>query len=386
MIGRICRLPKTHSFFLFGPRGVGKTTMLEAAFKPKDSVFVDLLDINLFDQLMLDPSRFEALIDSPENRRKRVVIDEIQKFPRLLDVAHRQIQKRKRQFVFTGSSSRRLKQQGVNLLAGRAYVFNLYPFTTAELGKAFDLKKALQWGTFPDAFLAPSPEDAREFLGAYVATYLQKEILQEQWVRNLLPFRRFLAVAAQMNGQIVNKSSLASEAGVDDVTVAHYFEILEDTLLGFMLPAYHVSVRKAQRQAPKFYFIDPGLKRALDKTLGMELLPRTFAWGEAFEHWVILEIFKNASYKRLDWSFSYVRTKEDVEIDLVVVRPGERLLLIEIKSKDLASAKDAKALETLGGDLDPKAEKWLISNDPLERKFGYTLALHWREAMRRLFA
>ncbi len=386
MIQRDCKFSKTKSFFLFGPRGTGKTTLLHQEFSAQDTLFVDLLDIDFFDQLMLDPGRFAALIDSPEHINKRVVVDEVQKFPRLLDVVHAQIQKRKRQFVLTGSSSRRLKQQGTNLLAGRAWIYNLFPFTTFEMGDRFDLKTVLERGGLPDAFLADSALDAREYLNAYVGTYLQKEIQQEQWVRNLEPFRRFLAVAAQMNGKIINKSQIAREVGVHDVTVALYFETLEDTLIGFMLPAFHRSVRKAQRLTPKFYFIDPGIKRAIERTLSVELLPQTAAWGDAFEHWVILEFIKNASYHRLDWRFSYVRTKDDVEIDLIIERPGEKNLMIEIKSKSRVMESDAKSLETLGKDLDPKAEKWLLSNDPIERKIGTTRALPWKKGLMELFS
>ena len=370
---------------MFGPRGSGKTTLLQETFSTKDTLFVDLLDVDFFDQLMLDSRRFEALIDAPENKNKRVVVDEVQKFPKILDVVHRQIQKRKRQFILTGSKGRRLKQQGTNLLAGRAWVYNLFPFSALELGESFDLKKALEVGGLPDAYLNQDRQGAREFLNAYVGTYLEKEIQQEQWVRRLEPFRKFLAVAAQMNGKIINKSKIASEVGVNDVTVGNYYEILEDTLLGFSLPAFHQSVRKAQRQMPKFYLIDPGIKRALEKTVTVELLPQTAAWGEAFEHWLVLEFIKNASYKRVDWSFSYIRTKDDVEIDLIINRPGEKKLFVEFKSKDRVRPEDAKSLETLGRDIDPKAERWLISNDPIEQSFGSTRALHWRKALQELF-
>lgn len=385
MIHRSINPSKSNSFFLFGARGAGKTTLLDALFSKEDTLFVDLLDIDFFDQLMLDQGRFLALIDSPENKNKRVVIDEVQKFPKILDIVHSQIQKRKRQFILTGSSSRRLKQQGVNLLAGRAWVYNLYPFSTLELKEGFNLKKALEWGSLPDAYLAENILEAKEFLSAYVNTYLQKEIQQEQWVRNLEPFRKFLAVAAQMNGKIINKSKIAKEIGIDDVTVANYFEILEDTLLGIILPAYSESVRQSQKQAPKFYFIDPGIKRALDRTLSVELLPQTSAYGEAFEHWVILEIIKNSSYQRLDWEFSYLRTKDDVEVDLIIKRPGKPKLLIEIKSKSKVHEGDVKALESLGKDIDKKAERWLLSNDSLEQWFGKNRAIHWQKAMLELF-
>ncbi len=386
MIQRHCKLSNTNSFFLFGPRSGGKTTLLKKLFDPEDTLFVDLLSIETFDEFLLDPTRFQALINTPEHINKRVVIDEIQRLPRLLDIVHMEIQKERRQFVLTGSSSRRLKQKGTNLLAGRAWVYNLYPFSSLELGDSFDLRKALEHGGLPDAYLASDDLAAREFLNAYVGTYLQKEIQEEQWVRKLAPFRRFLAVAAQMNGKIVNKSKIAREVGVDDVTIANYFEILEDTLIGISLPAFHRSVRKAQRESAKFYFIDPGIKRALDKTLSVELLPQTAAFGDAFEHWVILEIIKGASYCRFDWSFSYLRTKDGLEIDLIVERPGDQLLLIEIKSKSKIQKEDTKSLRLLGDDLSPGAAKWLLSNDPLEQNFGNVRALYWQAGVKELFS
>ena len=384
MIPRDCKLPKKQSFFLFGARGTGKTTLLRRFFSEKDSVFIDLLDIQLFDQILLDPGRFQALIDSAENKHKRVVVDEIQKMPRLLDIAHRQIQSRKRPFVFTGSSSRKLKQSGTNLLAGRAWIYHLYPFTCFELGEKFNLRQVLQWGSFPEAALAESPQEAWEYLKAYTGTYLEKEIQQERWVKNLGPFRRFLSVAAQMNGQIINKSRIARDVGTDDVTVANYFDLLEDTLLGFSLPAFHRSVRKAQTQAFKFYFIDTGIQKALAGSLTLAPAPQTASFGKVFEHWLIMEIVKNSSYRRLDWSYSYLRTKHGMEIDLIVQKP-EKLLLIEIKSKNIVREEDAKPLNILGGDLDPEADKWLISNDPLERRFGAVRALSWKAALKELF-
>ncbi len=359
--------------------------MILDQFSSEKAVYVDLLEIDLMDQLLMDPSRFKQIIDSPENYHKSVIVDEVQKFPRILDVVHSQIQSRKRQFILTGSSSRRLKQQSSNLLAGRAWVYNLYPLSALELGESFNLKKALEVGGLPEAYIQEDQVSSHEYLKAYASTYLQKEIQQEQWVRKLDPFRRFLAIAAQMNGKVVNRSKIAKEAGVDDTTVANYFEILEDTLLGFYLPTYHKSARKSQTLSPKFYFIDPGIKRALDRTLTVDLLPQTFAWGDAFEHWVILEIVKNASYSRLDWTFSFIRTKDNVEIDLVIERPGTSALFIEIKSKKMVDESDAKSLETLGRDTDPSAEKWLLSLDPLDRFFGKTRALHWQKAITDLF-
>ena len=188
-----------------------------------------------------------------------------------------------------------------------------------------------------------------------------------------------------MNGKIINKSKIARDIGVDDVTVANYFEILEDTLLGISLPAFHLSIRKAQKQAPKFYFIDTGIKRALQKTLTVELLPQTSAYGEAFEHWFLLEVIKNASYQRKDWTYSYLRTKDDLEIDLIIQQP-KGLLLMEIKSKNRINKEDVKALSSLAKNIDPKAKKWLVSRDILERDFNSVRALPWQKALKELFS
>ncbi|PWU19780.1 MAG: ATPase, partial [Bdellovibrio sp.] len=385
MILRTCKLPKKNSFFLFGPRGSGKSTLLQSEYSEDDSIFLDLLDVQLLDDLMIDAGRFEQMINARGSEEKRVIIDEIQKFPRLLDLVQKQIQRHKRQFILTGSSARKLKQSGTNLLAGRAWLLHLYPFTANELADRFDLKLALERGTLPDAYLASQDSDAREYLLAYVANYLEKEIQQERWVRNLVPFRRFLAIAAQMNGKIINHLAIAREVGVNDVTVANYFEILEDTLLGFQLPAFHKSVRKAQKQAPKFYFIDPGIKRALDRSLSVDLLPQTYAWGDAFEHWVILEIFKNASYDRLDWEFSFLRTKDDLEIDLIIDRPGQPPVLVEIKSKQRVQESDTKSLQLLGPDIHRNPESFLLSMDPLEARFGKVRALRWDHGLDVIF-
>ncbi len=385
MIQRNINLPKTNSFFLFGARGSGKTSLLESRFDASDTLFVDLLDPEVFDEFIESPSRFRDLINSSEHKSKRVVVDEVQRIPALLDIVHSQIQKKKRQFILTGSSARRLKQKGTNLLAGRAWTYSLFPFTTQELGDSFELTKALMRGSLPDSWLAEDDESHREYLNAYIGTYLQKEIQQERWVRNLPPFRKFLAVAAQMNGKIVNKSMIGREIGVDDVTVANYFELLEDTQLGFFLPAFHKSVRKAQKQAPKFYFIDTGIVRALTRTLSVPLVERTSAFGDAFEHWVVLEIHKMISYRRKDWLCSFVRTKDDLEIDLVIDRPGQPNLLIEIKSKSKVSENDAKSLILLGDDIDPESERYLFSNDPLEQRFGAVHALHWQQGLEEIF-
>ncbi len=385
MVLRLLTPLKGKSFFLFGARGTGKTTFLNAYFNAKNSVRIDLLDPAKVDELSLVPSRFREFVLSPENLGKTIIVDEIQRLPKLLDYVHMLIESHRIRFALTGSSARRLRQKGVNLLAGRALVYDLFSFTCEELGDSFDLERILQRGGLPESYLAQSDEEANEYLRAYGLTYLEKEIQQEQWVRKLDPFRKFLQVAAQMNGEPINRSSIAKDVGVDDMTIESYFQILVDTLMGFFLPAYHLSVRKQQRQAPKFYFFDTGIKRALDRSLRVPLLPQTTEFGRVFEHWVFLELYRRSSYQRLDWEFYYLRTKDNAEIDFVIKRPGERLLLIEVKSTDRVHEKDAKMLETLGKDLEKKSERILISRDPLLHQYGGTIGLHWKEAFRKFF-
>lgn len=385
MIGRSLTPLKNRSFFIFGPRGAGKSTFLEQYYKHKSVLTFDLRDPVLLDELKLDPSRFRTQVEAACKQNRPIVVDEIQKHPALLDYIHQFLEKKSGLFALTGSSARRLKQLNVNFLAGRANVYDLFPLSSTELGNQFDLSKALTRGGLPESYLAQSEEQSQEFLRAYGLTYLEKEIQQEQWVRKLDPFRKFLSIASQMNGKILNYSAIARDVGVDDMTIRSYFEILVDTLMGFYLPAFDRSVRKQQTKTPKFYLIDTGIKRALDRTLTVPLLPQTSAFGDAFEHWVILELYKQSIYYRTDWQFFYVRTKDNVEIDLVIQRPGKSLLLIEIKSKNKVHESDAKCLETLGKDIDKRSVRRLLSQDRLTQKFGNTEAYHWKDAIGNLF-
>jgi len=371
------------SFFLFGARGTGKSTLLGSLYSEQTSYRFDLLDPVLLDDLRLDRERFKRIINTEENRNKVIVIDEVQKLPDLLNYVHQSIFKEQRIFALTGSSARRLKQLGTNLLAGRALVYHLYPLTSVELGDKFDLQKALEFGLLPDCYLASSEQLASEILRAYILNYVEKEIQIEQWVRKIEPFRNFISIAAQMNGKIINKSAIARDVGADDTTVADYFEILEDTLLGITLPAYHQSIRKRHRKGHKFFFIDPGIKRALDRTLVSRLVPGTSAYGEAFEHFIFLEIYKLASYARKDWQFFYYQTREGYEVDLVIERPGKPLLLIEIKSKSKITAEDCAVIERIGPEIGPFIEQVLISQDQTTQKFGNTTAFNWRDFLKR---
>lgn len=294
MVNRLVKLPENQSFFLFGPRGSGKTSLLKARFEGKNVLFLDLLNPRIEDQFRMNPESLIAQISA--QKPDWVVIDEVQKLPRILDLVHLLIEEKKQKFALTGSSARKLKRGSANLLAGRAFMNHLFPFSALELGKQFSLEQALSFGLLPKVQYLENAQDKIDFLESYALTYLKEEIQAEQVIRRIDPFRQFLQVAAQMNGKIINYRKIARDVGVDSTTVQNYFSILEDTLIGFYLPSYSKSIRKRQREAPKFYLFDPGIVRALSKNLDVKLKPGNYAYGDAFEHFVILEIFKLISY------------------------------------------------------------------------------------------
>jgi predicted AAA+ superfamily ATPase len=372
-----------HSYFLFGARATGKTTLLKQLVGEDESWYVDLLDPDLEDRYSKRPSLFERDLAQHPVARKTIIIDEIQKVPRLLDVVHKVIGDGSRRFILTGSSARKLKRGGANMLAGRAFVYHLYPLTTEELGNDFTVDTALRWGTLPWVAGCDNDLDRTEYLRAYAHTYLREEIIAEQSVRKLPPFRRFLEVAAQGNGKIINFSRIADDVGVATTTVQSYFSILEDTLIGFLLPAYHSSVRKQQSAAPKFYFFDTGVKRSLEGTLRSDVVEGTYGYGEAFEHLVILEMVRMIDYRRLDWKLSYLRTNHGAEIDLIVARPGKPLVLIEIKSTDSVADRDVSTLNRFASDM-PDALCYCLSRDPHPGRIGKSRCLYWVEGLREI--
>lgn len=383
MFDRIITPLKTKSFFLFGARGVGKSTFLKTFFRTERVLWFDLLDPELEDRFTLYPSEFSTQVLKKSEEIDWVVIDEVQKCPKLLNLVQKFIVEKKIKFALTGSSARRLKQRGTNLLAGRAFTEFLFPLTFMELGNSFELESALMFGGLPEVVTSANDMERRGFLRSYALNYLKLEIQSEQWVRRLEPFRRFLPIAAQMNGKIINFSNIARDVGADTTTVQSYFEILEDTLIGFKLPAFSHSVRKQQRKAPKFYFFDLGVKRALDRTLEIALKPGTSAFGEAFEHLVITEILRLSQYYKKDFEFSYLLTKDGVEVDLILVRPGRSLALIEIKSKDHVDERDVRSLTHFMNDF-KKASFFLLSNDPNPKLIEGVEALPWKEGIRKL--
>ena len=382
MINRMAKLSQTHSFFILGPRGSGKSTLIKQKYS-KNCLYIDFLDPQIEDRYRLNPSVLkQELAGQPQ--LKRVIIDEVQKLPRILDVVHQLIEETNIQFILSGSSARKLKRGGANLLAGRAFVFYLYPFVSLELGSQFDLNKALCWGMLPQQFNLKNNQDKEEYLKAYTLTYLKEEIQLEQIVRKLRPFRKFLEVAAQMNTKVINYSKIARDIGVDTNTVQNYYSILEETLVGFYLNPYHTSIRKSQRLSPKFYLFDTGVCRALKGVLNIPLLSQTYEFGEAFEHLIILEIIKLAEYNRRNWKYFYLLTKDRAEIDLIIDRPGETTLCIEIKSSDTVTESDIRNLIRLGADI-PKSKLYCFSRDPIKKQIQNVSCMKWQEGIKEIF-
>jgi len=383
MFNRPIKLSKNNSFFLFGARGTGKTFSLKEHFKSPQALYIDLLTPEQNETYSLRPQALTEQLAALGSETEWIVIDEIQKVPKLLDVVHQQIESSRFKFALSGSSARKLKRGGANLLAGRAFVNHLFPLTARELGEQFSLDAALAWGTLPRLFAFDQEADKRDFLRTYAHTYLKEEINEEQVVRRLDPFRRFLVVAAQMSGQIINYSKIAREVGASTPTVQTYFQILDDTLIGFLLEPFHESIRKRQLGNPKFYFFDSGMQRALNNTLTVELKPQTYAFGAAFEHFVINEINRLQSYAKKDYQLSYLRTKDGVEIDLIIERPGLKRALVEIKSTARVAEDDVRALQQLGNDV-PNSEAFCLSLDPTPKRIGRAMCFPWPRGLEEL--
>jgi predicted AAA+ superfamily ATPase len=380
MFNRLIKLPENSSFFLFGARGTGKTFLLKQRFKTSRALYIDLLAPDQNETYSLRPQTLSEQLAALGRETEWVIIDEIQKVPKLLDVVHQQIESSQFKFALSGSSARKLKRGGADLLAGRAFVNHLFPLTAREIGEEFSLEQALAWGTLPRLFALETVEDKRDFLRTYTHTYLKEEITAEPVVRRLDPFRRFLIVAAQMSGLIVNFSKIAREVGASAPTVQTYFEILEDTLVGFLLEPFDESVRKRQRDNPKFYFFDTGVQRALNRMLTVELKPQTYAFGLAFEHFVINEINRLQLCAKKEYRLSCLRTKDGVEIDLVIERPGLKRALVEIKSTERVTEDDARALQRLGKDI-ANSEAFCFSLDPTSKKIGEVSCLPWQRGL-----
>ena len=317
--------PPGRSFFLLGVRGVGKSTWARAQFP--DAPHIDLLDEARYQDYLADPSLFAADLQSAVPG-SWVVVDEIQRLPNLLNEVHRHIEDRRLNFALLGSSARKLKASGVNLLAGRALHKTMHPLTPAELGEDFDIEAALETGTIPLVWVA---EERRPVLESYVRLYLREEVRAEGLVRNLPGFARFLPVAALCHGQVVSMSGIARDCGVARSTVQGYLDILEDTLLAFRLPAFQPRLRVRERRHPKLYWVDPGLVRAVKKLHG-PIAPEER--GALLEGWVLHLLRAHAEEGELFDELHYwaPHPANRTEVDFLL-RRGRELVAMEVKSQ-----------------------------------------------------
>lgn len=395
---RLANPLKSHSFFLFGARGTGKTWLLNELLKPYNPTTIDLLSSMDFDRYSQHPELLSEVVAKLGSGEQWVIIDEVQKVPALLDMVHLEIEAHSRShmgitkerpvdrkilFAITGSSARKLKRGKANLLAGRAFLNYLYPLTSIEVPEEFSLEEILEWGTLPRIVTTSDKSERQELLYAYVNTYLREEILEEQLARSAPPFRKFLEIAAQLNGQIVNYSKIAADVGLSSPTVQNYFQILEDTLLAHRIEPFHLSIRKRQRRAPKYYLFDLGVQRALARALGTTIPPANYGFGRAFEHFVVCELIRLSAYKGYHWDFSYFMSGDNVEIDLIIERSYKDRVLIEIKSTDRVRDIDLKSLLTVGKEIEHK-EAYVFSLDKIPRLTDGVNVLHWKDGLRAL--
>lgn len=376
MVDRLIRLPKSGSFFIFGARGTGKTTLLKCLFP--EAIYINLLRAKDEEALSKNPSSLREIVYG--NADKRIIIDEIQKIPKLLDEVHDLIEEGYDRFILTGSSARKLKRGSANLLAGRAAYRALFPFTSFELKEKFNLESALALGTLPKLFSLAEQESKIDYLQSYIRTYLREEIQIEQVVRKLEPFRSFLEVAAQMNGKILNFSKIERDVGASVKSIQNYYQILIDTHLGFFVNGFHESWRKQLSQAPKFYFFDTGVSRALARRIQIPISPSTFEYGDLFEQFVIGECHKMNEYLNREYSFTYLRTKDDAEVDLIIDRPGKTRVLVEIKSKTNVQKEDLSHIITFKSEH-PEVEAYCLSQDPYLKNIDGVRCVPWQQGL-----
>ena len=342
------------SVFLWGARQTGKSTLLKMIFP--DTFYVDLLKSDEFERYNRRPSLLrEELNLLPEN--ELVIIDEIQKIPSLLDEVHWLITNRNLRFVLSGSSARKMRRSGANLLGGRAVRKYLYPFVSSEIPD-FDIVRACNNGMLPRHYLVA---DATNRLHAYVGDYLQEEIKAEALTRNLSTFSRFMEIAALSNGEIVNYNNIASECGVSSPTVKEYFSILEETLIGYTIPAFTRKVKRRVIKSPKFYYFDVGVANFLLKRTYMH--PGSPEFGHAFEHFIIQEIIAYLGYYKPLEGVTYWRTSSGYEVDAIL---GNAEVAIEIKSTEEVQSHHTKGLKAFSEEF-PDAKLIIVSMDKKPR-------------------
>ncbi len=349
MIPRILNLPfKRNSVFLFGPRQVGKSTLIKHLLAQENYIEIDLLKNEVFLKYKTNPELLRSEIEFLARKKDRiyVFIDEVQKCPELLDEVHWLIERFDKQviFILTGSSARKLKKTSVNMLAGRAWQFFLFPFTHVELGDRFNLKNVLLKGSLPPV-IDDQTEDAFRTLNSYVQVYLKEEILNEAIVRNIGAFSKFLDIAADQSGKIVNYSTIARDTGVSSKTIKGYYQILEDTLIAIKLEPFLKSARKRLVMHPKYYLFDTGVINAVNGRISISSVTGSSIYGILFEHFIILEVYRLVHYAEKPYRIFHWRSSHGAEVDLIIESAGI-LWAIEIKSSPVVKSGNLKGLKS----------------------------------------
>ena len=356
MFIRILKLEEVaqDSLFLWGARQTGKSTLLEALFP--DARQYDLLKSEEFERLFRNPELLREELQQADPSQL-VIIDEVQKIPRLLDEVHWLMSNRNIRFVLCGSSARKLMRCGANLLGGRALRTVMYPLVSAEIPD-FDINKAIHNGMLPRHYTMQNPQRR---LQAYIGDYLNEEIRAEALSRNLLSFTRFMEVAAQCSGEMVVYKNIAQDCGISANTVKEYFQILEQTMIGYLIPGFTATTKRRAIAAPKFYYFDVGIVNYLLKRNTMA--PGTEAFGHAFEHLMMQEVIAYLGYTRLDEKPSYWRTSGGFEVDCIIDRGR---IAIEFKSCDEVKSRHTKGLKAFGEEY-PQARLIVVSMDRHKR-------------------
>lgn len=372
---RAVSLPARRSVLLLGPRQTGKSTLVRSTL-PAGAWTVDLLRHDEYLLYSKEPSALRAGVEERQRRGATVVfVDEVQRVPALLDEVHGLIERGGVRFVLTESSARKLRRGGANLLAGRAVSMRLHPLTVGEHGDRFDLDRALRIGALP-AVVDGDDTEARTLLRDYAETYLREEILAEAIVRNVGGFARFLDVAAAQCGELLNTAAVARDAGLSARTVGEYFQILEDTLIGFQLEAYRRSVRKRLVAHPRFYLFDTGVTNALNRRLTSDLDP--VIRGRLFEQWLVLECRRLLDYASSEARLFFWRTNHGAEVDLLVEKHGKILGAIEIKSTRRVSGADLEGLRSFADDH-PDVPRFVVTPAGAPRRLEDVLVTNWRD-------
>ena len=351
-------LPQGQSAFLWGPRKTGKTTYLKERFP--DSIVYDFLKTNLFFEFSKRPYLLrEQLLAKDRNRLKYpIILDEVQKVPQILDEVHWLIENMDLSFILCGSSARKLKRGNVNLLGGRAWHYEMFPLTTAEL-KDWDILHILNQGMIPDHYLK---KGYKKSLQAYTQDYLKEEVFAEGLTRNIPAFSRFFEAMAYSHGELTSYLNIARECGVNSKTVKEYYQILVDTLLGTMIkPFKKRQNRQVITRASKFYLFDVGIAGAITKRHLLEEKGELF--GKAFEHFILMEIIAYNSYKELDFEINFWRTKSGLEVDFIL---GGGEVAIEVKGSQNISKKDLYPMKAFIDEYSPRIAL-VVSNEREER-------------------